>query len=423
MLTSFSWVPKGAMKPVPLHSTESLEAVRVKLQRQNPEYVTEEGVASAGATGPLAEGEDCSSDGDNCDNVNAMRFGGGGGDTILEQVESDDEEEVNDTNFKETDIVFLAASADDPQPRLELYVYDEPEDIMYVHHDVEIAAFPLSTAWLTDGTMSLCAVGTMRPFVELWSLDVIDAVEPVCLLGGCVKWEDNYRKIIKPRMLQDDSHKDAVISVRWNTCAQHILASGSADSSIKLWDLNTSKCIGTYAEPDKLQSLDWHREEANLLLSGGFDATMVLRDCRSPNQAALRFGTDGVVEHVEFGPHGGRIIYASTNTGEWMAFEARMNAQPLWKMQVHEADTTFAVSPHVAGLLAAGGKDGNISLWDARDMAGPPTQIVSRSYRTGAVLSMAFHPNSPHILGACGSRGEPLVYTTTSDIKDVFRPQ
>ncbi|EKG07441.1 hypothetical protein TCSYLVIO_001421 [Trypanosoma cruzi] len=422
MLTSFSWVPKGAMRPVPIHSTENLETVRAKLRRQNPRCAAEEAAGMAGETGPPVQGEFCSSDDDSGDGVDNMQFGGGV-DTVLEQVESDDEDEVNDTTFKETDIVFVTASAEASQPRLELYVYDEPEDTMYVHHDVEIAAFPLSTTWLTDGTMSLCAVGTMRPFVEVWSLDVIDAVEPVCLLGGCVHWEDNYRKSIKTRMLKEESHKDAVISVRWNTCAQHMLASGSADSSIKLWDLNTSTCAGTYAETDKVQSLDWHREEANLLLSGGFDATAVLRDCRSPNQAAIRFATNGVVEHVEFAPHGGRIIYASTSNGGWMAFEARMNAKPLWQLQVHEADATFAASPHIAGLLAVGGKDGNISLWDVRDASRPPTQIVSRSYRTGAVLSLAFHPNSPHILGACGSRGEPLVYTTTTDIRDVFLSQ
>ncbi|ORC88778.1 uncharacterized protein TM35_000152090 [Trypanosoma theileri] len=419
MLTSFSWVPKGGMKPVPIHSTDTVDAVRTKLRRQNPEYIADEEALQNEVE--KREGDEISSDDEvSGSGGNNMLFGGGA-DTILEQVESEDEDEINDTNFKETDLVFVTASADSPQPRLELYVYDEPEDAMYVHHDMEIAAFPLSTAWLTDGTMSLCAVGTMRPFVEVWNLDVIDAVEPACLLGGCVKWEDNYRKSVKSRMLKEDSHKDAVLSVRWNTCAQHILVSGSADCSIKLWDLNNSTCIGTYTEPEKVQSLDWHREEANLLLSGGFDAMMVLRDCRSPNEAALRFPTGAVVEHVEFAPHGGRTLYTSTNNGGFMAFEARMNAQPLWQLNIHEADTTFSASPHVAGLLATGGKDGSITLWDARDLAQPPKQIISRSYNTGAVMSLAFHPNSPHILGACGSKGEPLVYTTTNDLRDTFR--
>ncbi|KAG8342540.1 hypothetical protein TRVL_06636 [Trypanosoma vivax] len=406
------------MKPVPIHSSDSLETMRAKLQRQDPKHAAEEDAAlqQVAVTDVVA---DMSSD--DGDDKSGMQFGGGG-DTILEQVESEDEDEVNDITFRETDLVFVVAAADPKQPRLELYVYDEPEDNMYVHHDMEVAAFPLSSAWLTEGTMSLCAVGTMKPFVEIWNLDVIDAVEPVCLLGGCVKWEDNYRKHIKSHMLQEGSHKDAVLSVQWNTCAQHIMASGSADCSIKLWDLNASSCIGTYAEPDKVQSLDWHREEANLLLSGGFDSMMVLRDCRSPDKTALRFTTPNIIERVQFSPHGGgRVMYASTNAGDWVSFEARMNAQPLWQLQVHEADTTFAISPHVPGLLAAGGKDGALSLWDARDTSQPPKQIVSRSYRTGAVMSIAFHPNSPHVVGACGSRGEPLVYIISGDLQGVFR--
>lgn len=406
------------MKPIPIRTGDDIDTVRAKLRRRNPELGVEEDETIPHEGTNLADSGDASSD--DAGDTGGMCFGGGA-DTILEQVESDDEDEINDTNFKETDLVFATALADAAQPRLELYVYDEPENNIYVHHDMEVAAFPLSTAWLTDGTMSICAVGTMRPFVELWNLDVMDAVEPACLLGGCVKWEDNYRKRVKSSLLQEGSHKDSVICVRWNTCAQHILASGSADTTIKMWDLNTSSCIGTYTEPEKVQSLDWHRSEANLLLSGGFDATMVLRDCRTPSSAALRFATGSTVEHVEFDPHsGGRVLYASTSTGNWAAFEARMNAEALWQMQVHEADTTFSASPHVPGLLAAGGKDNMISLWDARDTTCPPKEIVKRSYRTGAVMSLSFHPNSPHVLGACGSKGEPLVYIITDDVQRVF---
>nr|CCC92439.1 conserved hypothetical protein [Trypanosoma congolense IL3000] len=414
MLTALSWVPKAGMRPVPIHTGDDVEAVRSKLRRQNPDRSTVDREAVDEPDGGDASSEDV-------DDMDIMRFGGGT-EAILEQVESEDEDEINDITFKDTDLVFTTAVADAAQPRLELYVYDEPENNIYVHHDMEIAAFPLTTAWLTDGTVSLCAVGTMLPFIELWNLDVMDSVEPASLLGGCMKWEDNYRRKLKTQLLQPDSHKDAVISVRWNTCAQHILASGSADCTIKLWDLNTSSCLGTYAESDKVQSLDWHREEANLLLSGGFDSTMTLRDCRSPESAALRFAVGSTIEHVEFAPQaGGRILYASSNTGAWVAFEARMNAEVLWSVQVHESDTTFAASPHVPGLLAAGGKDGMISLWDARDTTQPPKEIVRRSYRTGSVMSLAFHPNSPHVLGACGSKGEPLVYIISNDVQGIFQ--
>lgn len=404
------------MKQTPIMSTDTVEQVREKLKKQNPEYIeADEEMAAAGHLGGKDDAE--GSDNDDTDNV-FDRFGGG--DTILEQIESEDDEEVDDTTFKDTDLAFVGCRADPQEPKLELYVYDEPEDNVYMHHDATISAFPLSCAWLSDGTMSLVAVGTMLPFIEIWPLDVIDAVEPACLLGGCVQPEDNYRRKLKKDRLKPDSHHDAVLTVQWNVLVQHILASGSADKTIKLWDLNQQECVGTYQEGEKIQTLDWHKQEANLLLSGAFDGSVVLRDCRRPDDSAIRWNLDGqVVEHVEFAYHANMVL-ASTSDGKLHALETRANSKPLWSIQAHDADTTFACSRHLSGLVATGGKDGLLSLWDLRNVGAEPTLIVSRKYKTGSVLAISFHPNSPHILGAGGSRGQPLVYTMTQDLQPVF---
>jgi periodic tryptophan protein 1 len=410
MLTTFTWIPKGAMQTTPLHSTDTADDVRNKLRKMHPDYIEEDGHLAADD-----DDVDSNDGGDASDMFN--RFGGG--DTIIDQVESDDEEEIDDTTFKSTDLPFVVSRADPQEPKMELYVYDEPEDNLYVHHDMTVTAFPLSCAWLSDGTMSLAALGTMMPFIEIWPLDVIDAVEPACLLGGCENTDDNYRRKLKKDRLKEDSHKDAVLSLKWNTHVQHILASGSADNSIKLWDLNNQTCVGTYREQEKIQSLDWHPQEANLLLSGSFDGQVILRDCRRPEEAAVRWTLDDVLEHVEFAFHS-NLVLASTSNGTLQALEPRMNSTALWKLQAHDAETTFACSRQLPGLIATGGKDGYLALWDARNAAVEPTQIVSRKYKTGSVMSIAFHPNSPHLLGACGSRGEPLVYTMTQDLATIF---
>ncbi|KAL7701506.1 WD domain G-beta repeat [Lotmaria passim] len=439
MLTTFCWVPKGAMKATPILSTDTAEQARQKLRHQHPEYVEEEeeeqkqqdrAIPRHGSAAESSADEDDDGDEDamNTNVDDTLRaFAGGGPGALLEEVESDDEEELEDTTFKPTDLVFTVACADAEAPRLELYVYDEPEDNMYVHHDMEISAFPLCSAWLTDGTMSMAAVGTMLPFIEIWALDVMDSVEPAVILGGCEKQSNNYSKKTLRRNLKPDSHTEAVLSVRWNTVAQNIFASGSADRTIKLWDLNQGGvCLGTYTEPEKVQSLDWHATEANYLLSGGFDASMVLRDCRQPDQTAQRFTLPDVIEHVEFvptSPSGAAapLAMASTSGGHWATFDTRMAGNALWQLQPHRADTTFSCSRQVPGLFATGGKEGDITLWDGRDTSAAPRAIVTRGYRTGSVLSLAFHPNSPHILGAGGASGAPLVYTITSDIHDVFR--
>ena len=81
---------------------------------------------------------------------------------------------------------------------LQVWVYEddmgEPDDRepganLYVHHDIMLPAVPLCLAWLDcvpsgEEHGNLVAVGSMEPGIELWALDVMDAVEPLATLGG-----------------------------------------------------------------------------------------------------------------------------------------------------------------------------------------------------------------------------------------------
>ena len=504
MLTSISWVPKGAMRTVPLRTNDTIEEVREKLRKRNPEVIAEltgkkagitiqsvvEAKASAAekedeAAEPTttvaevkdkkakkakqvdieseeeASYEDEDEEDDEIDPDNVFhRFAG----DIAENLPSDDDEDEKDDNvYKDTDLIFAVARADEEEPKIELFVYDDIRDVTYVHHDATVSAYPLCSTWLTDGQLSMLAIGTMLPFIEIWPLDVSDAVEPAAVLGGCVKMEDNYRRKIKKEMLKPDSHSGPVMCLDWNTNAQHILASGSADDTIKIWDLNTRSCVGTFREASKVQSLQFHHEESNLLLSGGFDKTAVVRDCRRPDEAAIRWVQDDIVEHVEWAFHANQIV-VSTSDGYVSAFDVRGGSSSdgaakgkkkgsknnaLWSVMAHNGDATFSLSRHLPGLMATGGKDGFMSLWDIRCNAdsanaakqratdkyrglplgdclhtngnnAAPTLIVSRQYKTGAILSTKFHPNVWSVVGACGSKGEPLVYTMAEDLKGFF---
>jgi len=407
MLTSFTWVPLGALKMIPLHSTVTAEVAREKLKQQYPDEH-----AAVAAAASSTDDDDGAASGDGDDLFNRI----GVGDRVMDDIESDDDEEVADTTFKPTDLVFVATRADTEEPKLEVFVYDDPQDNLYVHHDVTVTAFPLTSAWLTDGSMALLALGTMLPFIELWPLDVLDAVEPLCVLGGCEKPEDNYRR--RMRRLKAASHKEAVLSVRWNTTVQQFLASGSADATVKIWDLTSQDCVATMVEADKVQSLWWHPDEAHLLLSGMFNGQVSIHDCRDADLPVMTLVPDSTsVEHCEFDPTGTRIL-VSASSGAFYAYDPRKPTEAIWQLEPHDADTTFACSPQLKGLLATGGKDGFITLWDCRRDV--PELIVSRKYRTGSVLALEFHPNNELVLGAGGSRGEPLVYTFTQDVLGRF---
>lgn len=70
------------------------------------------------------------------------------------------------------------------------------------------------------------------------------------------------------------------------------LASGSADATIKLWDLCAQQCVSTLtaAHSNKVQTLQLHDADVNLLLSAGYDQRACVSDLRVPaNQAGAAF--------------------------------------------------------------------------------------------------------------------------------------
>jgi WD40 repeat protein len=68
------------------------------------------------------------------------------------------------------------------------------------------------------------------------------------------------------------------------------LASGSADSTIKLWDVCTQACVATLnTHKSKVQTVQFHATEQHLLLSSGFDQKACVTDLRTPDRVAFSF--------------------------------------------------------------------------------------------------------------------------------------
>ena len=57
--------------------------------------------------------------------------------------------------------------------------------------------------------------------------------------------EWRYRKGSKKKGISRIGHKDAVLALSWNGGAEHVLASGSVDQTVNIWDLNHKNVAST----------------------------------------------------------------------------------------------------------------------------------------------------------------------------------
>jgi periodic tryptophan protein 1 len=173
-------------------------------------------------------------------------------------------------------------------------VYEEPHDNLYAHHDIPLPVFPLCLAWMdfrprpallsqpeaaAAPRSNMLAVGTFAPFIEIWDLDVIDVLEPVAVLGaegaqaaldaqdgaaadavrrqnrkgdGEAKKEKKTKK--KKGGAGVEGHTDAVMALAWGHLRRNVLASGSADHTVRVCTLCThcwapSLPPGAHADP------------------------------------------------------------------------------------------------------------------------------------------------------------------------------
>lgn len=241
-------------------------------------------------------------------------------------------------------------------------MYEQQTGNLFVHHDIPLPAFPLC---LAHGDVSpsgsagnFCAVGTFSPGIEIWNLDVLNALDPSCVLGGedtSIADEIMRHNILnagkgaktKPKFnskpsLRSGSHTDAVMSLSWNKIHRQVIASGSADCTVKLWDVtqaNSEHCNAATLthHKDKVQSVLWHPKEGTLLATGSYDRTVAIIDARSPeNVKRAKIPAD--CEALAWDPFQPQYLTAASEDGTLTCWDVRKFSEktPLWSIVASE---------------------------------------------------------------------------------------
>ncbi|KAK6454832.1 periodic tryptophan protein 1 [Scheffersomyces xylosifermentans] len=357
--------------------------------------------------------------------------------------EVDIQEEKQESQIYPTDNLVLATRTEDEVSYLDVYVYDDGagapngadeeeedkfdadvakglirESNLYVHHDIMLPAFPLCVEWINykpgqtvtednDSNIgNFAAIGTFDPQIEIWNLDYIDKAFPDLILGepeqqSFAGLKKKNKKKKKKSAHVTTHHTDAVLSLSHNRTHRSVLASTSADHTVKLWDLNNGtavRSLNTIHANKTVASSQWHSQEASILLTGGYDGTVGVTDVRISDGSNMtknyKVSAGEEVENVRWGHNSvPEIFYAGTDNGNVYCFDVRQIEKPLWTLHAHDAGiSSLDVNAHLPGMLitsAMGEKA--VKLWRCpSDNKSGPSMVLSRDFGVGNVLTSSF---------------------------------
>ncbi|KAL7026102.1 hypothetical protein ACKWTF_013793 [Chironomus riparius] len=327
---------------------------------------------------------------------------------IVEVTENDEiaddenDSEAEDDTIKPTDNLVLVGRVEADCSSMEVYVFNEEENSLYVHHDFLLPFHILCVEWFSydagsETAGNLCAIGGMEPIIHVYDLDIHHPLEPVVTLG---------KKGSKKKGTKRVGHKDAVLDLAWNTNYQHIMASASVDQTVILWDLehtSPSTILKDFAE--KVQTIEFNASEAEYLLTGCSDNTVKLFDCRQSNDENAQYKKwiiEGEVEKVKWNPSQKYHFVAGTNAGKIYYFDSRAT-EPLWVIEAHEKEVTdFGFNPKVPNFLATSSTDNHLKVWNFNETS--CDVVHSQHCKVGKVHSLDPCPENGFLLAVGGDK-------------------
>lgn len=316
--------------------------------------------------------------------------------TVKDEEDDSDEEDIK---IKPNDNLIVVGHGKKDDSVLDIYVYNEDDDDLYVHHDIPLPYMPLCVEWLdfdsTDsGKGNFVACGGMCPQIDVWDLDVVNGLEPEISLTKSKKCKPVKKK---------KKSEIAVLGLSWNKLARNVLASAYNDCTVALWDLSTGKDVTSITGfEDKVQSLVWHPFEAETLLTGSSDKYVKIFDCRAPESSIKSWICDGEVETVIWNHFDPFLCLAGTDKGNVMCFDARRSVDHVWKLDAHsDSCTGLALSSMCPGYLVTVSTDKSVKIWDI--MNNEPSLVLQRSPNIGQIYCTGMSPDSAFTL-ACGGK-------------------
>ncbi|MEP0856596.1 serine/threonine protein kinase [Trichocoleus sp. DQ-U1] len=181
-------------------------------------------------------------------------------------------------------------------------------------------------------------------------------------------------------------HSKSVASVTISPNGE-MLASGSLDNTIKLWNLNTGQEISTLKAHSKSVGAVAISPDGQILASGSWDNTIRLWNLKKADKVRTLIGHSSQVVSVAFSPNG--EILASSSLDNTIKLWDLKTGQEIHNLSGHSNwVVSIAFSPD-GQMLASGSWDNTVKLWNLNN----GQEIRTLHGHSNYVNSVAFSPD------------------------------
>jgi len=172
------------------------------------------------------------------------------------------------------------------------------------------------------------------------------------------------------RIVAEQPDTDTIASVAWMPTSKGLIAIGSKEGRLELFDVEGGKSVRRFQGHCKFRTgaLAWNSHQQNLLTSGGRDKLILHHDVRVREPVAVSQGHSQEVCGVRWDQSGTRLA-SGGNDNCVMVWDPRQPSSPIISYDKHLAAVkALAWSPHIPGLLTTGGgtADRTIRFWNTR---------------------------------------------------------
>ncbi|XP_066950405.1 nucleoporin Nup43 [Macrobrachium rosenbergii] len=228
-----------------------------------------------------------------------------------------------------------------------------------------------------------------------------------------------------PSFVYQLHHPDSVNDIQYIT--RDTFASGGSSGNVRLYQHTSAGQLEEKFVWEKIHKFIGGTCPCTALASNGDQIASVGEEGKlvilNPSQERI----SRTIESV-----GGCSIYAVIYVRASEVLTANMQGHlKLWDLRADQpskatlispdqiAVCNLAAHPNQQHIVASGGEDGALTLWDMRNINQPITVIAAHS---GSITSVKFHPASPEHLFTCGTDGQILHWDASANDRPSSMP-